>query len=97
MFELLDPSGERRVVIDVAFDHGRKAFGSERFEALVKIPAALAECRVVRIAECQDGIAQRGEWRELPVVESGVKRSGVVRWFSIAISGGDDQEVADVC
>ena len=97
MFDLLDPGGEGLVVIDIALDEGGEAFGSKGSEALVEIVAALAEGRVIGIAECEDGIAERGELGDIIGMEFGMQAGGVVRWFAIAAGGGDDEQVAEAC
>ena len=59
--------------------------------------AALAEVRVVGIAEGEDGEVDGFERRRVRSVERGVERGGVVRWFAIAVGGGDDDEVLQLC
>ena len=97
MLDLLEPGGEGLVVIDIAFDDGSEALGSEGGEAFVEIVAALAESGVVGIAEGEDGIAERGKCRDVIRVEIGMEAGGVVRRFAIAVGGGDDEQVSEAC
>jgi hypothetical protein len=57
-FDLLNPSGKGLIVIDITLDQGSKAFGAEGGETLIELTAALAKRRVVRIAQCENGIVE---------------------------------------
>lgn len=90
---MVEPLVEGVVVVDVALDERREAFGSEFFEDEVELFGALVKVRIFGVAEAEDGEVGFLEYRGAVRVESLVESLGVVRWFAVAVGGGDDEEI----
>ena len=52
---MVEPLVEGVVVVDVALDERREAFGSEFFEDEVELFGALVKVRIFGVAEAEDG------------------------------------------
>ena len=93
MFDLGNPAGEWFVVIHIALDDRGDTLGTETGQALIEIMAAFAEVRVARIAEGEDREIDGRKCRSIFGMEGRMEGGGVVRWFAIALGGGDDEDM----
>ena len=81
------------VVIDIAIDPRMHALRAEFLEALVADFPELAERRVVRVAEREDGVAEVRERRRGVGAEVVPKGLRVVGRVAVAVGAGDDEDV----